>query len=139
MKLLDDALIPNIWALYGLQTIFLLSDPSTMFPPSFHSSVLKHWFKDHPEVKLDNFPNKSEDLNPFMNVWSEFVDALRLQRLQPQDEQELWAGIEELWYYRSLKLSYWDGLIQSFRANLIGVVNSESPAPLLLPAPNVSN
>ena len=65
---------------------------------SFNSSLFQDWFKDHPEVKLEYFPMKSEDLNPFKIVWNEFVGALRLQRLQPKDAEEIWAGIEELWF-----------------------------------------
>ena len=120
LNLLDSALIPDIWACYGLETMILLSDPSPQFPQSFNSSLFhfQDWFKDHPEVKLEYFPMKSEDLNPFKIVWNEFVGALRLQRLQPKDAEEIWAGIEELWFFRSSRLSYWEGLFQSFRADL---------------------
>lgn len=128
VALLDDKLIPIVWARNGLQAIHLMSDSSPIFPHSFNSGLLRDWFKDHPEIKHDSFPKKSEDLNPFLILWSEFVDALRLQRLQPENPDELWAGIEELWFYRSLKSSYWDGLVQSFRANLRTIVDSEGSA-----------
>ena len=104
LYLLDSALIPDTWACYGLETMILLSDPSPQFP------------------------QKSEDLNPLKIVWNEFVGALRLQRLQPKDTEEIWAGIEELWFFRSSRLSYWEGLFQSFRADLKKTVESQGDA-----------
>ena len=80
--------------------------------------MIQKWLKEHPELTSEYWPRKSEDLNPFRKIWSEFQDALRLQRLQPQDADELWEGIEELWRFRSLKPSYWNGLMKSVHADI---------------------
>ncbi len=51
--------------------------------------------------------------------------ALRLQRLQPQDSEELWAGVEELWGYRSQRPLFWEGLVKSFKHKLEEIVLEE--------------
>lgn len=52
-----------------------------------------------------------------------FFSSIRLQRLQPCDKEELWAGVEDLWSYRSEKPLYWKILVNNFKLKLQEVVN----------------
>ena len=55
-------------------------------------------------------------------IWSEFESYFRLQRIQPQEDEDLWFGVEELWKYRTEKPGYW--LYNSLRADLENIVAS---------------
>jgi hypothetical protein len=128
IDMLDEARVPEVWALNGLRMLLFLNNQSPVFPPTFYCDVFLNWLQEHPELSSEYWPRKSEDLNPFRNIWSEFQGALMLQRLQPTDADELWEGVEELWRFRSQKPSYWEGLINTLRANFVRVIESKGAA-----------
>ena len=109
-------MVPEAWAHFGLGPIPILHGLSMNLNKS--SVVVREWLLNHREFHPEPLPSKSEDLNPFNTIWSEFEAYFRLQRTQPLSAEEIWDGLEKLWGYRSEKKGYWEGLILAFKANL---------------------
>lgn len=118
---LDEAFVPAAWARFGMEPVTFMYDRSTVYPFNLESLVVREYFKKHEEFKFEPWPLKSWDVNPFRTIWHDFQQSLRLQRIQPQDEEDLWEGIKELWENRSKRPGYWKGLIESLRADLAEV------------------
>ena len=125
LAFLDDMLLPEAWARFGLDPVPLLINPSPRFNLNSNSSVVRDWQTNHPEFKLERFPPKSYDINPFQEIWRYIEGSLRLQRVQPKDAEELWEGIKEIWDYRSQRPLFWQGLVDQFRANLTSTITKK--------------
>lgn len=121
VEMLDEALIPGIWARFGDNSTCFLRERKNVYPSSFSSIVVRDWFRERKELKPQFYPY-GKDINPFKTIWHNLEGSLRLQRLQPQDCDELWEGIQELWEYRTAKPLFWEGLVKSFRADLQDIV-----------------
>lgn len=100
INILEDILIPPVYAKYGLGPINFMHDRKTLFPSSFSSGPVGEWFDDHSEFRLQPWPPKSRDLNPFTTIWYDFMRSTQLQRSQPIDGVELFEFIYELFGYR---------------------------------------
>lgn len=113
--MLDEALVPTAWARFGLESVILINDPN---PTNGPNQDMRDWIRNHPEFQTKYWPKNSWDINPFTKVWNDFVGSLRLQRLQPQNQDELWEGVQELWGYRAEKPLFWEGILEAFKLDL---------------------
>lgn len=125
LEMLEEALVPQVYSKFGLDPISFQHERSSVFPSNFLTGPVREWFNDHEEFKLQPWPPKSRDFNPFSTIWSDFARSIQLQRLQPIDDVELFEGISELFGYRQEKPLYWEGLIKSLKHNLNLVKESE--------------
>lgn len=118
VNMLDDPFLPSAWKRFGMGPVSFFHERETFPQFQLTSPAVREWFQEHEEFKPELWPRKSWDLNPFKTIWYDFTQSIRLQRLQPQTEDELWEGVQELWGYRGERPLYWKGLVDSLKVNM---------------------
>lgn len=117
-ELLDNIMLPSVNQMYPGNNFIFQQDNC----PVHTAAVIRQWFAEN-NVELLPFPAHSADLNPVENVWGLIVKKVYKRNFRPQNENELWQVIENVWDELSVQENLWQNLISSMPNRLNSVLN----------------
>lgn len=119
VNLLDECLVPTVYKKFGVYLVIFLHERTPyVFPSSFSCGPMRDFLTDNKNISSRAWPPKSRDLNRSQLYGKNLNLEFWLLQFQPNNAEDLFEKIENLWDYRRRRLGYWKELMDQMNVNL---------------------
>lgn len=117
IRILENVMMPSVEQLYPNNDFVFQQDNC----PVHTANIVKTWFQNNNIETLPWVAN-SPDINPVENLWGFITKTIYKRNFQPQNSDELWHTIENIWEELATNEDYVKKLILSVPQRLNEVI-----------------
>lgn len=100
-EILENIMVPSVEQLYPENNYIFQHDNC----PVHTANIVTQWIQNA-HIESLPWPSNSPDINPIENIWGVIVKRLYRRNFMPQNSEELWQCIQEVWEELSLEENF---------------------------------
>lgn len=94
VQVLDEIMLPTVRNVYPIEEIREIYFVQGNCRPIHQASMVRDWFKNHPEINIIKWPARSSDLNPMERLWGLMVKQWeQVGAACPEQLIEIWDSL----------------------------------------------